>query len=774
MRMQFSKSLKESHTEVTRFSGVDYTCPEAQLPLHMAADMSNLYVDSMGRIRKRTGYQKLMQTEGRVNGIFCYTYSVGAQERKQYFVHVGTGLYFCTLTQDGMTLGQRITDSLADQKSRSFHFGGALYILGAGYYKIMWDAGYGIFQIGRICRAETDTTQNSVFLTQTVATQTGFSGTKALFMNAECRYKEIEFEHRQYGFSSTEKLYVAPPSLAGKVRVESVHYLDLYGEEFELEDLHYKVQSDNRGLYVLLARNDIYFDVYKHCAPHVVLTYNNFVYTPANIINRSPTGMNGMDGALSETANYDGTILEGYNLAAPLRTVEFYSPVAERKTSALRLYLEPTALAGKVMRIYIDGVLLQKYTVFRNGHSEPKVWSYQCHYVDLESDLLPETDCVVRVEYVLSALPNSKNGHNIDACSVFGIFGGQNDTRVFLAGNKTQPAYDYASGLYDATYFPDTGYTCVGADQSAIVGYHKISGYQVILKDGMHHDATQYLRTCATKEDGTVYFTVMQGAQGVGAQSVSSFKTCRDRMLFASKDGVYEIKGTNVDAQTNIKCLSEAVGVKLKTEALSDAVCAVQDGKYLLCVDTKAYILDIEQNLQWYVYRDLPEITCIYAQDGDFLFGASDGGVYCFMDPSQANAYYDNVAADGSLSEAKAIRAYWDIPVTTLGCGYRRKSIEDLCIYLAPQDKTSLRVYYTNEFWEKAFRHSEEMGQFDFSKLDFADFDFNTSEFPICINTRAKAKRVRVFGARLENAQPGEGLVLTGFALKYRVNNAIK
>lgn len=56
----------------------------------------------------------------------------------------------------------------------------------------------------------------------------------------------------------------------------------------------------------------------------------------------------------------------------------------------------------------------------------------------------------------------------IEGCSVFDIFGGRNDTRVFLTGNKDYPNCDWHSGLYDATYFPDTSYTPVGTKTLAL------------------------------------------------------------------------------------------------------------------------------------------------------------------------------------------------------------------------------------------------------------------------------------------------------------------
>lgn len=173
--------------------------------------------------------------------------------------------------------------------------------------------------------------------------------------------------------------------------------------------------------------------------------------------------------------------------------------------------------------IYIDGVPIQMYT----SHEDKQVvYTYRAEFVDLDSSVVvsANTECVISVTYMLT----DGESDVIDNCSIGALYGGSNDTRVFVSGNEKYPARDFASGLYDASYFPDTGYTDVGAQDSAIVGYHKLYGSMIIVKDGKGGDSAQYLRTFALKENaaGSVVpiFAVKQGNISYGASSVSSFK----------------------------------------------------------------------------------------------------------------------------------------------------------------------------------------------------------------------------------------------------------
>lgn len=771
----FQKRKKPTVREIRAFRGVHFTQGESSLSLDTASASANVYVDAQGHIKKRTGYRTLFQGEEKINGLFLFEYTDRAgTKHAQHLLHMGTDLYLCTPEANGFTLGTCISRALENRKSRSFMFGGALYLLGAGYFKIMYDATFDMLACGRVCQTETDTAVY-VLAEECEANEAPLSDNRAAYLCASAQEKAVVFREGIYNFTNGTKLYVAPPEAAQAVHVVRVEYALADGTQVTLSPLHYQIACDNTGLYVELKRNDIYFDEWMRIRPTVVFTYNGFVYTPTSILSRTPTPIASLDVPTpDETPYYDGTFLESYNLAAPQRCAEFLVPAGARGNNAYRFYLEAGG-KGKVLRIYIDGELVQKYSKFLNGHSEPTVGSYECVFAELEAKLLPETACTVRIEYIrTTAADDSKTGAP-DGCTVFGLFGGKNDTRVFLGGNPKYIGYDFAGGLYDATYFPDTGYTLVGSDASAIVGYHKISGYQVILKDGKNHDASQYLRTFGTDADGNVVFTIQQGAQGVGAASASSFKTVRDHMLFAAEDGIYELRSTQVQTQLNLHCLSEAVREKLTGFDAANACAAVWNDLYCISSGTGLFLYDAARQGAWYYYDGLPELTCIYIEDGTFFFGASDGGVYRFMDETEPEAYYDRVGTDGSTANAVAIDAYWDVPTTALGNGYCRKSIEDFCVYLLPETAASIRIGYSTEVrWPEDTCHAEAAGKFDFNAMCFSNFSFDTSDFPICINTRAKAKRVRVFGARIGNAVPGESMCVTGLAIRYRENNAIR
>lgn len=125
----------------------------------------------------------------------------------------------------------------------------------------------------------------------------------------------------------------------------------------------------------------------------------------------------------------------------------------------------------------------------------------------------PLTDRDATTSALPSARPfRARRTPSTDAASP--VFMAARTTRAFPCGNPDEPHCDWQSGLYDPTYFPDTGFARMGTEASAIAGYLKQYESQIIVKTGGAQEATSFARTFVMTEDGTSYFTLRQGAHG--------------------------------------------------------------------------------------------------------------------------------------------------------------------------------------------------------------------------------------------------------------------
>lgn len=218
----------------------------------------------------------------------------------------------------------------------------------------------------------------------------------------------------------------------------------------------------------------------------------------------------------------------------------------------------------------------------------------------------------------------------INRCRIAGLYGGKNDTRVFLAGNPDEPHCDWQSGLYDPSYFPDTGYARMGTEASAIAGYLKQYESQIIVKTGGAQEATSFARTFVMTEDGASYFSLRQGAHGEGAVAPRSFAMLGDLPLFLSAQGVMGVYGTAVAEQNTIRPISEAVCPRLIREtALEKACAAVFEGRYYLALNGNVYIADSHLTEEdgfpaWFFWANVPA-QCLAVLDDRLWFGTADG-----------------------------------------------------------------------------------------------------------------------------------------------------
>lgn len=350
----------------------------------------------------------------------------------------------------------------------------------------------------------------------------------------------------------------------------------------------------------------------------------------------------------------------------------------------------------------------------------------------------------------------------INKCRFAGLYGGKNDTRVFLSGNPDEPDCDWQSGLYDPTYFPDTGYTRMGTDASAIVGYLKQYESQVVVKSGGAQEATSYLRTYMMADDGSALYPLKQGAQGEGAISSRCFAVLNDLPLYLSARGVQGVYGTAVTEQRTIRSVSDAIVPKLSQETDLQSACAVVfEGKYYLAVNGHIYVADgslTEENGDpaWFFWVNVPA-QCLAVLNGQLWFGTADGRLCRFAKSEEEHAYLDDMAA---------IAAYWRTPTLPLSDWSRFKTVRDVIPTLMPHSRSGATVQYENENGAQ-LALSRNMDLFSFRTLDFSRFSFRCIPGAVTYRTRWKQHRSPLFAVRIGNDRPDEPFGLLALTIRW-------
>lgn len=484
----------------------------------------------------------------------------------------------------------------------------------------------------------------------------------------------------------------------------------------------------NGALYLLDGQT--YRKVWKQDGSWTAQAVSESAFVPTTTIAAPPTG--------------GGTSLEAVNLLTPKRINTFVG-----NGSATQFYLDAQDIDDAEVTATVGG---QAVTVSSVNRSTGVVTLAKAP---------ANANGLANVAITFSKTVEG-SADKINKCRFAGLYGGKNDTRVFLAGNPDEPNCDWQSGLFDPAYFPDTGYTRIGSDAAAIVGYVRQYESQLVIKEGGGQEATQYLRTFLLDDSGKAAYPLKQGAQGAGGLAFRSFAALGDTPLFLSADGVMGVFGTAVTEQRSIRRQSNAVDARLTAEGdLQDACAVVWRDKYFLAVNERCYVADgrvyrADGSPEWYYWDNFPAV-CFAVIGGRLWFGTADGRVLQLCERDEEDAFYDDGAA---------IDAWWCTPDLPLGDWGRGKTVREITPVLMPYTRSGVRVTYETDAGE-TLALERNLDLFSFETLDFSRFTFRCRPGAAPMRVRRKLHRARTVRVRIRNNRAGEPFGLLALGVRY-------
>lgn len=360
--------------------------------------------------------------------------------------------------------------------------------------------------------------------------------------------------------------------------------------------------------------------------------------------------------------------------------------------------------------------------------------------------------------------------------TVFGV-GGAED-RLFLTGNPDYPNWDFYSEQYDPTYFPDTGYSALGSEQSAIVGYALVNNYLAAFKDGFDTSQSVFIREgdLIVNENTNMTepaFKLINTLQGHGVIAPYAFGYLTQEPLFLTKSGIYAITAQDITGEKYSQNRSFYLNGKLtKEEHLENAVATVFNDMYILAVNDKLYILDglqatrtdrsepysTRQYVAFYC-KDVPAL-CMWTDNDALWFGTSNGKVCMFnTDVEDLDSYSD---------DGKAIYCCWETPDLDGKLFYKNKTFRYFAIRMMKALRTSVKLWSEKlGTWNFIKEDTASGVVFNFEDVDFTNFSFSTDSSEKVVHTKVRVKKVDKARFRVENGKLNEPFGLFDLALEY-------
>lgn len=361
--------------------------------------------------------------------------------------------------------------------------------------------------------------------------------------------------------------------------------------------------------------------------------------------------------------------------------------------------------------------------------------------------------------------------------TLFGVNGAAD--RLFLSGNPDFVNYDWHSGQNDPTYWPDTGYSVIGTEKSAIVGYSIINDRLATHKDDQADGRNVVIRQ-GDLVDSEAVFPVVNTLQGQGAVATYSFAYLVNEPLFLTKLGVYAITAQDITGEKYAQNRSFFVNGKLlKEENLQEAFAFVYKDLYWLCINGVAYILDGLQPLQ--TDKSMPYSTRQYAafyrtnvparvmweREWQLFFGSPDGRICQFYDDPASQLSYND--------DGQPIYCCWETPDFSGKLFYKNKTFRFLAVRLAAAIATSVKLYGRRRgIWTFIKEDDTRARYFNWEYLDWSKFSWSNDETPQVITTKVRIKKVDKSRFRLENDVLNEPFGINDVAIEYVENGNFK
>jgi len=361
---------------------------------------------------------------------------------------------------------------------------------------------------------------------------------------------------------------------------------------------------------------------------------------------------------------------------------------------------------------------------------------------------------------------------------LFGVSGSPD--RVFLTGNPEHPNWDFYSQFNDATYFPDTGYSVLGSEQSKVVGYAIVSNYLAAFKDGFDMSQAVFVREgdllqSEVEEDvqtSEPVFKLINTLQGEGVVSPYAFGYLQTEPVFLTKAGIYAITEQDITGEKYSQNRSFYLDGQLRKEPNMDkALATVYDNQYILALNDKLYILDglqatrtdksepyATRQYAGFVCTDVPA-TALWTDDG-LCFGTADGKVCRFYKDEEALGSYND--------DGKPIYACWETPDLDGSLFYKNKTFRYFAVRLMKALRSSAKIYSRKlGVWSFIMEKTVICNPLDFENLDFENFTFSMDETEQVIHTKVRVKKVDKARFRIENGELDEPFGINDLALEY-------
>lgn len=363
---------------------------------------------------------------------------------------------------------------------------------------------------------------------------------------------------------------------------------------------------------------------------------------------------------------------------------------------------------------------------------------------------------------------NAQAEKKILSAPIMTAFGGENEVSMICAGNSLEKNCYYFSGALDASYWPEDGYNFAGSSDEAITGFGKHYSGLILFKEKSVWDISYKV------SDYKISFPARPVNHIMGCDCPKTIAAIDNTLVWTnSKYGVCALFSTALENEKNIRVISKNINGTLKNPGLflekdlKSAVCVNFSGRYMLFVNSHAYVLHYEmtpvslspEKLSWWYFDNVGiRSYCIFRNL--LYFCEPKYGYLC----TQTNDFRDF---------GKGFEAFWQSPPMTMGVSQRLKSFFDIYITQGASSPSYAKLKYITNRIKRTERSDIRGLCFSLSSFSLDSFCLKAFEFANTFHRTINAPDAQYLSIRFENDLPGSDMSIISYELTYTLSNTI-
>jgi len=294
-------------------------------------------------------------------------------------------------------------------------------------------------------------------------------------------------------------------------------------------------------------------------------------------------------------------------------------------------------------------------------------------------------------------------------CKYWCAFGGNNNSRLFLAGNgQSQYFYSYP---FDPTYFPYVSYAQIGSQDDDITGLAEQYNVLFVFKPHEIYSLQYYDNT--SNEDlvtSTGGFTSQLVNSKIGCDCPYTIQLIDNRLTWLnSTEGVCTVVSSQIKDERNVLMISRNINGRFNTRGLlnednlQNAVSADYDGKYIIAVTNSAgtdwgmYVWDYTLTPYWFNgYAD----QC--AKRLAWFYWNGNGTKATYMHNCDGTLYFATTSYLRQFNTTfndynGKIDAYYKTPMFEFGAVEWYKTVKNMWVQCRTDAKTDIGITYLTD-----------------------------------------------------------------------------